>query len=177
MKKRFDETSEQDWVIAYRIAPGFLTRPLQQRVMTRFDAAEATERRKLFVDAIKAHRERSSAFLTIEAEPTEQEREAMEAEAEELPEEAAEHSVPWVQFAEQTFNVDCTDAELDRLKNLLNQYPEFRIDQLDEPEEAYGTNVRITARADANRLADFADRVFQDVYERGDDYRAWVVAI
>lgn len=147
--------------------------------MTRFDADSPTDRRKLFIDAIKAHRERDSAFLTIEAEPTEQEAAVATeaAEAEERSEDAPEHSIPWVQFAEQTFNVDCTDEELDRLKDLLDEYPGFRIDQLEAPEEAHGTNVRITARADANRLAEFADRVIQSVYGRDPDYRAWVVAI
>lgn len=147
--------------------------------MTRFDADAPTDRRKLFIDAIEAHRERDSAFLTIEAEPTEAEAAALEAAegAEELPEGAPEHSVPWLQFADQTFNVDCTDEELDRLKDLLDEYPGFRIDQLEAPEDAQGTNARITARADANRLAEFADRVIQVVYGREPDYRAWVVAI
>ncbi|MFB6095882.1 MAG: hypothetical protein ABEJ74_00650 [Haloferacaceae archaeon] len=141
--------------------------------MTRFDADSTTERRKLFVDAIEAHRQRGSAFLTIEAEPTETEAAA----ADDLPEDAPEHSTPWVQFADRTFNVDCTDDELTALKDLLNDYPEFRIDQLETPEEAHGTNVRISARADANRLAEFADRVLQAVYGRDPDYRAWVVAV
>jgi len=36
--------------------------------MTRFDATEPAERRKLYVDAIAAHRERESTFLTFEAD-------------------------------------------------------------------------------------------------------------
>lgn len=141
--------------------------------MTRFDAAAPAERRKLFADAVLAHRQRASAFLTVEAEPTDAER----AEADDLPEDAPENSIPWIQFAEKTFNLDCTDEELDRLEALLNDYPEFRIDQLEEPEDVHGTNVRISARADANRLAQFADEVFQTVYGRDEDYRAWVVAV
>jgi hypothetical protein len=140
--------------------------------MTRFEADDPAERRKLFADAVLAHRERASAFLTIEAEPT-----ASEAADGDLDEDDPEHSAPWLQFAEKTFNLDCTEAELERLKSLLSQYPEFRIDQLEEPEDAHGTNVRVSARSDANRLAGFADDVFQSVYERPEDYRAWVVAV
>lgn len=131
--------------------------------MTRFEADSPRERRKLFADAVVAHRNRGSAFLTIEAERD--------------PDTDGEGPGPWVQFAEKTFNMDVTDEELARLKDLLSEFPEFRIDQLESPEEAEGTNVRITARSDANRLAGFADRVFQAVYERTEDYRAWVVAI
>lgn len=155
--------------------------------MTRFDATDATERQRLFADAVTAHRERGSPFLTVEAELTDAEQarvdeladSADEADAEPASDESAETppQVPWVQFADQTLNVDCTDAELDRLKSLLAEFPEFRIDQLESPEESEGTNVRITARADANRLAGFVERVFLTVYERPDDYRAWVVQL
>jgi hypothetical protein len=155
--------------------------------VTRFDATDPTERQKLFADAVTAHRERGSPFLTIEAELTDAEQARVddlaegedEADAETASDESAETppQVPWVQFADQTVNLDCTDEELDRLKDLLSAFPEFRIDQLESPEEAAGTNVRITARADANRLASFVERVFLTVYERPDDYRAWVVQL
>lgn len=36
--------------------------------MTRFDAAEPTERRKLFAEAVLAHRRRGSDSLVVEAE-------------------------------------------------------------------------------------------------------------
>jgi hypothetical protein len=154
--------------------------------VTRFDATDPTERQKLFADAVTAHRERGSPFLTVEAELTDAEQARVEelADAETDTEttdgDAATETppqVPWVQFADQTVNVDCTDEELDRLKDLLAAFPEFRIDQLESPEESAGTNVRITARADANRLAGFVERVFLTVYERPDDYRAWVVQL
>lgn len=141
--------------------------------MTRFDADTPTDRRKLFADAVTAHRTRGSAFLTIEAAPPESP--AFDPDGDE--EEEDEDPQPWLQFAEKTFNLDTTDEELDRVKSLVDEFPEFRIDELESPEEAEGTNVRITARSDANRLADFADRVFREVYEREEDYRAWVVAV
>ena len=132
--------------------------------MTRFDADDSRERQKLFADAIAAHRTRASAFLTLEAEQD------PDIDGEDSP-------APWVQFAENTFNVDVTDDELDRLNDVVDDFPAFRIDQLESPEEAEATNVRITARSDANRLAAFVDRVFCDVYGRDEDYRAWVAAI
>lgn len=149
--------------------------------MTRFDADAPTDRRKLIADAITAHRTRGSSFLTVEAEAVEEPsfggtEDAEGAETEESADADDEPSV-WVQFSEKTFNLDVTDAELDRLKALVGEYPEFRIDQLESPESAEGTNVRISARSDANRLADFTDRVFCEVYEQGEDYRAWVVSV
>lgn len=132
--------------------------------MTRFDADEPRERRKLFADAVAAHRSRASAFLTLEADRD------PDVDGEDAP-------APWVQFAESTFNLDVDDDELEALKGLIEEFPAFRIDRLESPEEAEGTNVRITARSDANRLATFADRVFLEVYGRDDDYRAWVAAI
>lgn len=133
--------------------------------MTRFDAVDEAERRKLYADAIAAHRKRSSAFCTFEIEG---ESDVTETE-DEFP--------PWIQFAEKEFNLDVTDTELDQLKALLSEFPEFRIDQLESPEKAEGTNVRITARADPNRLAGFLERAFREVYELEDDYRVWAAEI
>jgi len=132
--------------------------------MTRFDADDPRERRKLFAEAVTAHRTRASPFLTIEAERN------PDLDGEDAP-------APWLQFAESTFNLDVTEDELDRVNTLVNDFPECRIDELESPEEAEGTNVRITARSDANRLAAFADRVFLEVYGRDEDYRAWVAAV
>lgn len=137
--------------------------------MTRFEADTPAERRKLFADGIVAHRNRGSSFLTIEADP-DPDLDGTDDDGTPLP-------TAWVQFSEKTFNLDVTDDELDRLKTMLDDFPEFRIDQLESPETAEGTNVRISARSDANRLAGFVDRAFQEVYGRDEDYRAWVVAI
>ena len=127
--------------------------------MTCFDAATEETRRELFADAIRAHEERESAFLTVETGTQDEERS------------------PWLQFAEGIVNVDCTDDELDRMKELLNDYPAFRIEELESPEDADGTNVHIAARADPERVAGFVDRLFVDVYERPTDYRAWIAAV
>lgn len=143
--------------------------------MTRFDADTPDERRDLFADAVAAHRERDSPFITIEPEPTPAEEAA--ADDPDLPDDAPEQTIPWIQLADETVNLDCTDAELERLKELLAEYPDFRIDELTSPDDAHGTNVRITARADPDRLGALFDRVFRSVYGRDEDYRAWVVEI
>jgi hypothetical protein len=127
--------------------------------MTRFDADTPTDRRKLFVDAVTAHRERDSAFLTVEAETG--------------PDELS----PWIQISQDTLNVDCTDEELDRLKDLLGEFPAFTVDEVTRPDEAEGTNVRVVGRGDANRVAQFVDRAFVEVYERSEEYRVWVVDV
>jgi hypothetical protein len=141
--------------------------------MTRFDAAAATERRQLFAEAVVAHRTRASAFLTIEVDPAD----APGVTDDNDDDGEAPTQVPWIQFADQTFNLDCTDAELDRLKNVLSEFPECRIDRIDRPEETEGANVRITARSDPNRLSQFADRALQTTYDLADDYRAWVAGV
>jgi hypothetical protein len=137
--------------------------------MTRFDAITADDRRALFADAIRAHDERESAFVTIEAA-------AENADAsDDAP--SADESTPWVQFADGTLNLDCTDDELDRLKLLLDEFPSFTVDDLTTPEDVDGTNVRVVARTDDERVGEFVDRVFQRVYNRPDGYRAWVTVV
>jgi hypothetical protein len=141
--------------------------------MTRFDATTADARQELFVDAIRAYTERDSAFLTIEtAGEAEDEEEAANEGAE-----GSSESAPWVQYANGMLNLDCTDDELDRLKSLFDEFPSFTIDELATPEETDGTNVRVTARADDERVGEFVDRVFREVYDRPDEYRAWVTAV
>lgn len=124
--------------------------------MTRFRAAVADERRELFVDAISAHRTRNSPFCTFEG---------------------GREEPPWIQFGEDTLNMDCTDAELDRLKALLDGFPSFTIEDLNSPENAEGTNVRVSAFADEGRIAEFVERCFREVYDRPEGYEAWVTEI
>ena len=132
--------------------------------MTRFDAASEDERLKLFADAAAAHRARSGDVMTVDVDP-----DSDDTEGGEVP--------PWIQLAGTELILDCTDEELERLKELLSEFPEFRIDELVSPEEAEGTNAVVTARSDANRVAGFIERGFREVYELDDDYRAWVTAV
>ncbi|MBP1921034.1 hypothetical protein J2751_000017 [Halorubrum alkaliphilum] len=132
--------------------------------MTRFDAATESERLSLFADAAAAHRARSSDVMTVDIDP-----DSDTSDGGEVP--------PWIQLVGTEVVMDCTDEELDRLKSLLTEFPEFRIDELVTPEEAEGTNAVITARSDANRVAGFIERAFLDVYELEPEYKAWVTAI
>ncbi|GAA0551019.1 hypothetical protein ABNG02_04580 [Halorubrum ejinorense] len=132
--------------------------------MTRFDAATEDERLKLFADAAAAHRARSSDVMTVDVDP-----DSDDSEGGAVP--------PWIQLAGTELVLDCTDDELDRLKDLLGEFPEFRIDELVSPEEAEGTNAVVTARSDANRVAGFIERAFREVYDLDEEYRAWVTAI
>lgn len=130
--------------------------------MTRFDAATPEERRKLFAEAITAHRERGSPFCTIQAD-------ADATEAEEAP--------PWIQFGDGVLNVDCTDEELDDLKAVLGEFPAFKIDNLQRPDEADGVNAHISALADPNRVAQCIDTLFRDVFDQPEEFRAWATAV
>ena len=132
--------------------------------MTRFDAATESERLSLFADAAAAHRARSSDVMTVDVDP-----DSDTSDGGELP--------PWIQLVGTEIVMDCTDEELDRLKGLLGEFPEFRIDELVSPEEAEGTNAVITARSDANRVAGFIERAFRKVYELEPEYKVWVTAI
>jgi len=131
--------------------------------MTRFDADTASDRRQLFAEAITAHRVRGSEFITAEPDA--------------LPPESDDELLAWIQVAGTTIGLDCTDAELERLKTLLDSYPDFRTERIESPEEAEGTHARITARSDANRLAMFIDEAFQTVYGYDEAYKVWIVAI
>jgi len=147
--------------------------------MTRFSAATPTERQKLFADAVLAHRERASPFCTMQAAPLDagETDDGGNVDAGDDADETAASLPPWVQFGERTLNLDCTDAELDRLKDLVGEFPAFKIEQLESPEEAEGTNVRISAKADANRIAQFVERTFREVYDRPEEYVAWVTEV
>lgn len=127
--------------------------------MTRFDAADPDARVALIADAIAAHRERDSAYCTLEA-PT-----------------APETPMPWIQYGDGVCNLDCTDGEFDRLKGLLDEFGAFAVDELDSPEDAEGTNVKVRARTDPDRVAQFVETVFREVYGLAGDYRLWATEI
>ncbi|WP_158055994.1 hypothetical protein [Halorussus halophilus] len=130
--------------------------------MTRFDAATPETRRKLFAEAITAHRERGSPFCTFEADDD-------ATDAEEAP--------PWVQFGDGVLNVDCTEDELEALKAVLGEFPAFKIDGIQRPEEVEGVNVHVSALADPNRVAQCIDSLFREVFDQPEEFRVWVAAV
>lgn len=129
--------------------------------MGRFDADTEADRLDLVVDAIRAHRDRGSAFTTVQTPAKEDEPE------------------PWVQFDADAslLNLDCTDEELDRLEDLLEEFGGMTIHERASPDDLEGTNVRITARVDDERIAQFVEQCFRHVYDRPEDYRLWVTTI
>jgi hypothetical protein len=143
--------------------------------MTRFDAVTPEERQKLFAEGIAAHRERGSAFVTFEVDASASATDSNETESEES--DAPEQAPPWVQFGDGMLNLDCTDEELDDLKSLLGEFPAFKIDEITRPEEAEGVNVRVSALADVNRVSQCIERVFREVYDQPEDFRAWATTV
>ena len=155
--------------------------------MTRFEAADPAERRTLYVDAITAHRRRGSEFLTLEVDGEVFESDSDDGTFED--DDGSENGegvgdgldpelgLPWIQFGDGTINVDCTDTELETLKTVLGEFPAFKIDEIHRPDDAEGVNVRISAKADPNRIAQCLDAIFQRVYGLPDDVRIWVVEI
>lgn len=133
--------------------------------MSRFDATTPPERQPLVAETIAAHRDRGSGFctLTADAPPTDDENDAP----------------AWVQYsaADGLFNLDCTDEEYDRIAGLLDDYPEFTVEELAQPEEAAGRNLRIRADADDDRLAGFVDALFREGYGYDEDYRLWATQL
>ena len=136
--------------------------------MPRFDAASEADRIDLVADTVAAHRERGSQFCTLEAADD--------------PSDDPEFLPPWVQFADGTLNLDCTRAELDALNDLLGRYGAFTVAERttvdpETEEETPSTNVRIDAQADDERIAQFVDAVFQEVYGLPADFRLRAVEV
>ncbi|WP_232702629.1 hypothetical protein [Halobacterium wangiae] len=131
--------------------------------MTRFDADSEAERVALVADAVAAHRERESAFCTLEADDD--------------PSDDPEFLPPWVQYADGTLNLDCTDEELDVLSDVLARFGAFTVTARDTEEDAPGTNVRIEARADDDRVGQFVEAVFREVYDLPEDFQLWAVEV
>ena len=136
--------------------------------MTRFDADTEADRIDLVADTVAAHRERGSQFCTVEAADD--------------PSDDAEFLPPWVQFAESTLNLDCTQQEIDALNDVLGRYGAFTVSERTtvDPEmegESPATNVRVDANADDERVAQFVDAVFREVYGLPADFRLWTVEV
>jgi len=136
--------------------------------MTRFDADSEADRIDLVADTVAAHRERDSQFCTVEADDD--------------PSDDPEFLPPWVQFADGTLNLDCTQQELDALNDLLGRYGAFTVSERTtvDPEmegETPATNVRVDAQADDERVGQFVDAVFREVYGLPEEFRLWAAEV
>lgn len=140
--------------------------------MTRFDAATPEDRRALIADAVAAHRDRESPYVTIEADGP------PGGDDDDEPDDASD-APAWVQFRapDGLLNLDCTDAELDRLGTLLDRYPECTIEARESPDDAEGTNVKIRTYTDDDRLAGLVDDLFVDVYGYDRSVRLWAATV
>lgn len=107
-------------------------------------ATAPTDRRKLVVRAVMAHRKQGDPAV-FEAEDTR------------------------VVYDDRLLELSVSDAEHDRLDALLREYPVFKIKQ-PETRKAGGETVFVSAIADPKHLADFVDDCFQQVYGRGEAY-------
>ena len=134
--------------------------------MTRFSADTGAERRSLVADAIAAHRDRESPFLTIETQRSEV-----------APAEAG--PAPWVQFAADRglLNLDCTADELAAIESVVGDFGGARIVERTAPEEADGINLQIAVEGDDERIATLIESLFRDGFGLADGYRAWATRI
>lgn len=130
--------------------------------MTRFDATTPGDRQSLFAAGIRAHRERGSPFVTVEAEPG-----------------SGMAVAPWVQFAapEGILNTDCRDAELEAVRDAVEGFGGATVREQRSPQGAQGTNLRIEVRGDPERVAMLIERVFREGFGLPAGYRAWVAEI
>lgn len=162
--------------------------------MTRFAAATPHDRRALVADAVAAHRERESAFCTVEADvPPVADRLARTDDGDgDYGEDdgdggdgdghavhSGEPTPAWVQFteAETQLNLDCTDAEYGRITSVLSEFPAFSVAEQTSPENAEGRNLRITARGDAERIAEVVERLFVEGFDYDEGFRLWATEV
>ncbi|MGM0372459.1 MAG: hypothetical protein ACQEQJ_08145 [Halobacteriota archaeon] len=131
--------------------------------MSRFDATSPAERIDLVVAAIRAHRARGSAFLTLETDP-------------EI-EDSSTGPPPWVQYRDQdkTLNLDCTEAELDSIRAAIDEFGGVRI--TDQHETEAGTNLRIEVPGDDERVAQVIESLLLDGFGCPEDVRLWAAAV
>jgi len=155
--------------------------------MTRFDARTPADRRSLVAEAIAAHRERGSAFCTVEAGEAPRDADRLQGsdagdeppDGEETGEEALEPTPAWVQYSapEGQLNLDCTDEEYDRITAVLGEFPTFSVAEQASPEDADGRNLRVGARADEERIAEVVERLFVEGFDYDDDVRLWATEV
>ena len=130
--------------------------------MNRFRASTPDDRRVLFREALEAHRERDSAFLTLEA----------------APDDDRPGPPPWIQYraADETLNLDCTEEEREAVQGLLADVGGATVAARESVEDG-GVNLRVTVRGDDERLAGILERLFVDGFDLDASVPVWAAAV
>ncbi|MFP4530184.1 MAG: hypothetical protein ACLFNC_02720 [Halodesulfurarchaeum sp.] len=137
--------------------------------MNRFAGTTSAERESLIVAAIRAHRERQSPYLTVEAEP--------EADSERTGE-ANGGPPPWIQYRDRDdrLNLDCTAAELSSIRAAVDRIGGVHITE-QESVETGGTNLRIGVSGEDERVAHVIEQLLVDGFGLPADHRLWATEI
>lgn len=130
--------------------------------MTRFAADSRADRLALVADGIRAHAQRDSPFVTVQAEPGE-----------------AMAVAPWVQYSavDGLVNLDCRNDELDAVESAIDSVGGASVAEQTSPEDSDGTNLRITIHGDPERVAMLIEAIFREGFGLAEDYRLWVVEL
>jgi hypothetical protein len=124
--------------------------------VTRFEASTPGERLGLLVDAVTAHRNRGSEGVLLEAEV-----------------EGTSHRI---EYADRLVRLEADDDAEERLDDLLDSFPVFKIKQ-PETRKADSGVVYVSAIADPKHAAEFIEGVFRAVYRADEDYTLRVVRV
>lgn len=108
-------------------------------------ASTSTDRRKLVVRAVQAHRKEGGDPVGFHAGDDR------------------------VTYDDRLLELAVDDAERERLDALLVEYPVFKLKQPETRKAPEGT-VFVSAIADPKHLADFVEDCFRRVYDHDDDY-------
>jgi hypothetical protein len=137
--------------------------------MTDSDADAATRRARI-AEAITAHRTAGSeepVLFAAEAERDGDRGDDGEADS--------AGTRPFVDYHDREITVELTDAERERLDDLLGEFTVFKIAQPATRKAPEGV-VHLSAIADPKHAADFVDRLFLDVFAAGAGYELTVEA-
>jgi hypothetical protein len=127
--------------------------------VTRFEATDPAERLGLAVDAITAHRARSSDGVVFEGHPSD--------------DAGGTHTV---EFTDRLLRLELAPDARERLDELLGAFPVFKMKQ-PETRKADPGVVFVSAIADPKHAAEFVDNAFREAYAFGDDYELRVVRV
>jgi hypothetical protein len=126
--------------------------------------ADAATRRARIAEAITAHRQAGSEEPVLFATGAERDDDRGDGGGND-----STATRPFVDYQDREITVELTDAERDRLDDLLGEFTVFKIAQPATRKAGDGV-VHVSAIADPKHAADFVDRLFLDVFEAGAGY-------